>query len=68
MKNLKGKLDWFEKGICVLLMGVLFFTLFCQTLFRNIGVDAVWTDESGRYMFVLLMYMVQRWRCCWASI
>lgn len=57
MKNLKGKLDWFEKAICVLLMGVLFFTLFCQTLFRNIGVDAVWTDESGRYMFVLLMYI-----------
>lgn len=55
--NFVKKFDLLEKIICVILMGVLFIVLFCQTLFRNIGVDAIWTDESGRYMFVLLMYI-----------
>lgn len=55
--KVKKGFDSFEKIICVILMAVLFFILFCQTLFRNIGIDAVWTDESARYLFVLLTYV-----------
>lgn len=46
-----------EKIICIILVGVLFFVLFCQTLFRNIGLNAFWTDESARYLFALLTYV-----------
>lgn len=55
-ENLKG-LNAIEKIICIILVGVLFFILFCQTLFRNIGFDAYWTDESARYLFALLTYV-----------
>lgn len=56
LNTLKG-LNAIEKVICILLVAALFFIVFWQTLCRNIGIDCVWTDESARYLFVLLTYV-----------
>lgn len=57
MKKIINGLDSFEKVIGGILVGILFIILIWQTVSRNIGIKATWTDETARYLFVLLTYI-----------
>lgn len=56
-KKLVDGLNSFEKVVGGILVGVLFVILLWQTISRNIGIRATWTDETARYLFVLLTYI-----------
>ncbi len=47
-----------EAVICGILVLILFIVLLWQTFGRNLGMQGVtWTDETARYLFVLLVYV-----------
>ena len=57
MKILRFLDNNLEKFICAILLSAMTVVIFLQIVLRLAGLQLAWTEESGRYMFIWMIYI-----------